>query len=50
MDGSKFYFPHNSETNSNKHDESLNMTTLAGGFLVTNYNDAVRKVSKINLD
>ena len=26
------------------------MTTLAGGFLVTNYHDAGRKVSKSNLD
>ena len=26
------------------------MTTLAGGFLVTNYYDAGRKVSKSNLD
>ena len=26
------------------------MTTLAGGFLVTNYDDAERKVSKSNLD
>ena len=26
------------------------MTTLAGGFLVTNYHDARRKVSKSNLD
>ena len=29
---------------------SSNMTTLAGGFLVTNYHDARRKVSKSNLD
>ena len=26
------------------------MTTLAGGFLVTNYHDAGRNVSKSNLD
>ena len=26
------------------------MTTLAGGFLVINYHDAERKVSKSNLD
>ena len=26
------------------------MTTLAGGFLVTNYHNAGRKVSKSNLD
>ena len=26
------------------------MTTLAGGFLVTNYHDTGRKVSKSNLD
>ena len=26
------------------------MTTLAGGFLVTNYHDAGHKVSKSNLD
>ena len=26
------------------------VTTLAGGFLVTNYHDAGRKVSKSNLD
>ena len=26
------------------------MTTLAGGFLVTNYHDAGRKVSESNLD
>ena len=28
----------------------MNMTTLAGGFLVTNYHNAERKVSKSNLD
>ena len=28
----------------------VTMTTLAGGFLVTNYHDAGRKVSKSNLD
>ena len=29
---------------------SNHMTTLAGGFLVTNYNDTGHKVSKSNLD
>ena len=29
---------------------SVDMTTPAGGFLVTNYQDAGRKVSKSNLD
>ena len=28
----------------------VNMTTLAGGYLVTNCHDAGRKVSKSNLD
>ena len=28
----------------------IHMTTLAGGFLVTNYHDAGRKVSKSNLN
>ena len=30
--------------------QNLIMTTLAGGFLVTNYHDGVRKVSKSSLD
>ena len=34
----------------NKTFSTLYMTTLAGGFLVTNYHDAGRKVSKSNLD
>ena len=29
---------------------NFSMTTLAGGFLVTNYYDAGRKVSKSSLD
>ena len=33
-----------------ENDGPINMTTLAGGFLVTNYHDAGRKVSKSNLD
>ena len=32
------------------HKPSLNMTTLAGGFLVTNYHEAGCKVSKSSLD
>ena len=28
----------------------INMTTLAGGFLVTNYHDSRRKISKSSLD
>ena len=31
-------------------EKTCDMTTLAGGFLVTNYYDAGRKVSKSNLD
>ena len=35
---------------SGKEMMSWSMTTLAGGFLVTNHYDAGRKVSKSNLD
>ena len=35
---------------ANSVEKQLFMTTLAGGFLVTNYHDGGRKVSKSSLD